>query len=109
MRKTALFLAMIVFVSAYNSVAFAADHSAAATALHALFDREWDRKMREDPVTASTLGDYRFNDRWPDVSLDAIAHSHQEDQQALTDLAAIDRAALNPEDQVNYDLFQYKY
>lgn len=88
--------------------AIAADTSAAA-ALHALFDREWDRSMRENPVTASDLGDYRFNDRWPDVSMTAIEHSHREDQKALDDLAKIDRASLNSSDQVSYDLFQWQH
>src|SRR5580693_7168923 len=67
-----------------------------ATALHQLFDREWDRSMRENPLNASDLGDYRFNDKWPDVSLQAIQHSHDEDQQALADIAKIDRSALPP-------------
>lgn len=86
-----------------------AEAEEAAPGLHALFEREWDRNMRENPITASELGDHRFNDRWPDASLAAIERSHQADLQALADLAAIDRAALSAEDQVSYDLFQWQY
>ncbi|MGE5626140.1 MAG: DUF885 domain-containing protein [Bacillota bacterium] len=82
---------------------------AATAALHALFDREWDRNMRENPLYASDLGDYRYNDQWPDVSMDAINRSHTEDQQALNDLLKIDRSRLSPEDQVSYDLFQWEH
>jgi prolyl oligopeptidase len=78
-------------------------------ALHKLFAREWSRSMREDPLRASDLGDDRFNDRWPDRSLAAIAGSHAADEQALVDLAAIHRSALSPEDRVSYDLFQWQY
>ena len=81
----------------------------AGTTLHQLFDREWDRSMRENPLSASDLGDYRFNDQWPDASMAAIERSHAEDQQALADLAKIDRASLTPQDQVSYDLFKWQY
>ena len=82
--------------------------NSAGTALHALFDREWERNMRENPLYASDLGDYRYNDKWPDASLAAIQKSHAEDQQALADLLKIDRSALSPQDQVSYDLFKWQ-
>src|SRR5579883_1172719 len=80
--------------------------SPVASALHALFDREWLREEREHPVDASLRGDRRFNDRWPDESLTAIDASHRAD---LAALARIDRAALPPADRLNYDLFQWNY
>jgi uncharacterized protein (DUF885 family) len=87
--------------------AVAADN-AATTALHQLFDREWDRNMRENPIYASDLGDYRYNDKWPDTSLAAVQKYHGEDQQALADILKIDRNALSPQDQVSYDLFKWQ-
>lgn len=77
-------------------------------ALHRLFHAEWDRAMREDPLTASDLGDRRFNSLWPDESLAAIAREAHEDRAALAALARIDRAALTPADQVSYDLFRWQ-
>ena len=44
--------------------------SAQNPALHALFDDEWERGLRESPENASYNGDPRFNDRWTDLSLD---------------------------------------
>ena len=86
----------------------AADDSA-GVALHKLFDREWDREMQEDPLNASDLGDYRFNDKWPDASMPAIERSHAADEQVLKDLATINRDTLAPQDKVSYDLFKWKY
>lgn len=77
--------------------------------LHQLFEREWDRQMRASPVRASSLGDRRFNDRWPDLSLDAIERRHRADEQALAELVKIDRASLPPSEQINYDLFKWQY
>jgi len=79
-----------------------------ALALHQLFDRAWDRNMRENPIYASDLGDYRYNDKWPDVSIAAIQKYHAEDQQDLVDLLKIDRSALPAQDQVSYDLFKWQ-
>ena len=90
-----------------TAFALAADN-AQTSALHQLFDREWDRNMRENPIYASDLGDYRYNDKWPDASLAAVQKYHGEDQQALADLLKIDRNALSPQDQVSYDLFKWQ-
>jgi uncharacterized protein (DUF885 family) len=77
-----------------------------AQELHALFDAEWEHAMETSPTWASELGDRRWNDRWPDVSLAALERENAHDQQVLTQLAAIRRDALSPEDQLNYDIFR---
>jgi len=81
----------------------------ARAALHALFDEEWERDMRENPTHASSLGDRRWNDRWGDASFEAIERRHAGNRAALERLQAIDRAALAPADQVNLDLFRREY
>ena len=63
--------------------------------------------MAHDPVTASELGDRRWNDKWQDLSLDALHEQFQHAREMLTHLHAIDRAQLSPEDQVSYDVFEY--
>ena len=78
-----------------------------AKALHALFDAEWERSMVESPENASVNGDNRFNDRWSDNSLAAIAKRQAEDRAALDTLHAIDRSRLSPADQLNYDTFEW--
>jgi uncharacterized protein (DUF885 family) len=81
----------------------------APQALHQLFTTEWDYDMQEHPERASTLGDRRWNDRWTDESIEAHARRHQHNQEVLVQLAGINRAALGPADQLNYDLFKKQY
>ena len=65
--------------------------------------------MEQHPTRASSLGDRRWNDRWGDSSLDAISKRHDHDIETLTKLTKVDRAALSPSDQLNYDLFKKDY
>ena len=81
--------------------------SAAAPALDALFAHEWERGLRDHPEKASEFGDTRYNDRWTDLSLSAIAAREAADRSALDRLHAIDRAALTAEQQLNYDTFEW--
>jgi uncharacterized protein (DUF885 family) len=81
----------------------------ATRTLHALFDSEWEYAMEQNPTWASMLGDRRYNDRWENVSLEAIRARHEHQRQALERLNRIDRNALSPQDQLNYDLFKREY
>lgn len=89
--------------------ATAAAGNSEVTALHALFDEAWERDLRESPVSASFLGDRRYNDRWGDFSAAALEASHQADIATLERLARIDRDALPENEQLNHDLFKREY
>ena len=75
--------------------------------LHKLFADEWERGLRESPEGASYNGDSRFNDRWSDLGLAAIARREAEDRAALEQLHAIDRKGLSAADQLDYDTFEW--
>jgi uncharacterized protein (DUF885 family) len=79
------------------------------TRLHALFDQEWERLLKENPTFASSLGDRRYNRRWEDLSVAAVTRSHKAELAALERLERIDRDALPASEQLNYDLFQSGY
>jgi uncharacterized protein (DUF885 family) len=81
----------------------------AAKALDELFAAEWDYQMEQHPTWASSLGDRRWNDRWGDISLEAISKRHNHDIETLVKLRTIDRGALPPADQLNFDLFKRNY
>ena len=98
------YLAAAVF--AVPVISYAADN-AATQALHQLFDREWEYQMAHDPVTASQLGDRRWNDKWQDLSLKAVRETFQHAREVLAQLHTVDRAQLSGEDQVSYDVFDY--
>lgn len=101
------FLTFIILVIAIY--AFGQEKNPASQSLHDLFTTEWDYDMQQHPEEASEMGDRRWNDRWTDESLDAHAKRHQHDQEVLARLATVDRAALTPADQLNYDLFKKRY
>ncbi len=75
-------------------------------ALHALLDAAWEDGLRDNPTYASQLGDRRYNDRWEDLSPQAIEARHAQDRARAESLARIDRAALSRELQLDYDLFK---
>ena len=77
----------------------------AAPDLHALFEEHWEWTLRTNPVFAGYLGDARFNDRWPDVSPDALRERHEERQAFLARAEAIDPAGLPAADRLNRRLF----
>ncbi|MFY8206202.1 MAG: DUF885 domain-containing protein [Arenimonas sp.] len=100
MRFTTLLLLLLALVPA----TYAGDGN---PALHRLFADEWERGMRESPENASYNGDTRFNDRWSDLSLKAIADSEAADRAAMDRLHAIDRKTLSAADQLHYDTFEW--
>jgi uncharacterized protein (DUF885 family) len=85
-----------------------AEPPAPAAALHALFEAEWERGLRENPLAAVYYGDNRFNHLLPDLSPEAIAASQAGDRAALEALRAIPRSALSPADRLNYDVFEWR-
>jgi uncharacterized protein (DUF885 family) len=101
---TALLLALAV-----SGPALAEEKSSAAKELHALFDAQWERGLRENPTTATYLGDHRFDALWPDMSPGALQASYEADKAVLTALDRIDPKALSAEDQLNRDLFRRQY
>ena len=102
-------LALSLALLSIASYAPSADSADAAKELHALFEREWERDLSDNPLSATYLGDPRYNDRWPDISPEAQAKRDAADAKVLDDLARIPRGELSPADQLNYDLFRHKY
>jgi len=76
-----------------------------AEKLDVLIESEWQHRLADEPTLATRLGDRRYNDRWEDKSLEAIAARRAHAQDVLARIKAIDRAQLPPTAQLNYDLF----
>jgi uncharacterized protein (DUF885 family) len=75
--------------------------------LQQLFDDEWDARMVREPLFASRMGVADYNDRLPDRSPHAQRRYLDEDRAFLERLQNVDRVSLSPEQQVNYDLFDF--
>jgi uncharacterized protein (DUF885 family) len=66
--------------------------------LHALFDEEWEFRLREDPLFATSVGDHRYDDRLPAVSVGAESSRTETRRQLRERLLSIDPEALDPTD-----------
>jgi uncharacterized protein (DUF885 family) len=82
------------------------ENAAVSKSFRDLLDREWEYTLREAPTFASHLGDKRYNDRWPDVSLAAIAGRHQHQRDVLAELDRIDPQQLSAANRLNYQLYR---
>ena len=67
-------IVLCTLVLALSSVAVAGP----ADDFEALLDEAWEWQLRENPMFASSLGDRRYNDRWQDESLAAIARRQEQ-------------------------------
>ncbi|MCI0607200.1 DUF885 domain-containing protein [bacterium] len=73
--------------------------------LNAFFEEEWEYGIKRNPLYATILGDLRYNDQLPDVSLEAVKQEQAHDLEVLKKLQAIDRSKLSETNQLNYDLY----
>ena len=73
-------------------------------AQNALFEEQYQTDLRNFPERATAFGDYRYNDKLAEYSLDAILQRHQTDESFLTRLEAIPAAGFSDQDQLSHDL-----
>jgi uncharacterized protein (DUF885 family) len=73
-------------------------------AQNALFDEQYESDLRNFPERATAFGDYRYNDKLAERSLDALFQYHKTDQDFLTRLEAIPSTGFTQQDQLSHDL-----
>jgi uncharacterized protein (DUF885 family) len=74
--------------------------------LHRLFDLDWEYTNVVYPENATYSGYPGQNARWTDLSVPAIQRRRADFSSELKVISAIDRARLNPTDQLSYDIFK---
>jgi uncharacterized protein (DUF885 family) len=74
--------------------------------LHALFDRSWEQRVKENPLWATSVGRHENDDKLPSVTPADLARREEARKATLTELLAIDRSKLPAAEQVNYDIFR---
>jgi uncharacterized protein (DUF885 family) len=74
--------------------------------LQQLFADDWEFRLRESPLFATSLGDTRYNDRLDPSGLADIARQTEENRRFLQRLRAIPRDSLSPRDRIDYDIFE---
>jgi uncharacterized protein (DUF885 family) len=73
-------------------------------AQNALFEEQYETDLRNFPERATAYGDYRYNDKLAEYSLDAIAQRHKTDEAFLARLNAIPSTGFSDQDQLSHDL-----
>jgi uncharacterized protein (DUF885 family) len=71
---------------------------------NALFDEQYETDLRNFPERATAFGDYRYNDKLADYSLEAIQRRHETDESFLKRLEAILTTGFSDQDQLSHDL-----
>ncbi len=71
---------------------------------HALLEREWAARLVESPLMATYVGVHTSDDKLGGATEADFARRERDTRAFQAELAAISRAALDPTDQVSYDL-----
>ena len=72
---------------------------------NALFEDSWQTALKMNPLQATAVGDYRYNDQLGDYSLAASTARHQRDLTDLASIKAIDATGFPEQDLISHDLF----
>ena len=108
LRSTAV-LAAVFLLSACggNDEPAVSEAVDAGTALHELFDEHFERNLEMNPLSATFIGDYRYNDRMANSnSPEYRAAAAAMDEEFLQRLLDIDRSQLDEQDQLSFDIFR---
>ena len=112
-----LLAAALLSTTALAAPAYAAHHGNAAHGdaakaehdkLFALFAADDEASLKRNPISALFRGDMRYADKIGDFGTDAYNDAERAAaEKNLADLKGIDRAKLNPTDQIAYDVFAW--
>jgi uncharacterized protein (DUF885 family) len=105
--KLGLLLALLALLALAANPARAGEADDEDALLAAFFRSYLDEVFRAEPMTATRLGDHRFDDRLDDLSAEARAANRARDRKALADLPKrIDAAKLSPAGRVDYGILR---
>jgi uncharacterized protein (DUF885 family) len=65
---------------------------------------EWEYELKEAPERATQVGDYRYNDRWSDISLAHVQQQKQDEQSWLSRFEAVDTTGFPEQEQLSKSL-----
>ena len=84
----------------------AADLGTRIATQNALFEDFYQTGLRNNPEAATSVGDYRYNDRLGDDSLAGIAREHAENDAFLARLRAIATDGMSDQDRLSHELLE---
>jgi uncharacterized protein (DUF885 family) len=92
-KNPRLYLGLLLMLGTMGSPARGDDTAnleARRKELNRLFADEWEYEMRESPQTATTVGDYRYNDKWDDASLAYVPKQRKDLRRWLARFESLD-------------------
>jgi uncharacterized protein (DUF885 family) len=98
---SSLFVAAVVLSVVAQNLKPVSDRIAAQ---NNLFEEQYESDLRNMPERATAFGDYRYNDKLEDHSLEAIVQRHKTDEGFLTRLEAISATGFSDQGQLSHDL-----
>jgi len=101
MRLFPVFLLLVTAAAIAQQPGSVAERVAAQ---NALFDEQYETDLRSFPQRATAFGDYRYNDKLGDYSLEAIQRRNRTDEGFLARLKAISTTGFSDQDQLSHDL-----
>src|SRR5580692_6262618 len=93
MTQPGLYLGLLLIIVTMCSPAQSdntANLEARRKELNRLIADEWEYEMRESPQTATTIGDYRYNDKWDDASLAYVSKQREDLRKWLARFESVD-------------------
>jgi uncharacterized protein (DUF885 family) len=101
LRQTLLFIVAVAGTLFAQNLKPVADRLARQ---NAIFDEQYESDLRNFPERATAFGDYRYNDKLAEYSLDAIMRRHKTDEDFLKRLEAVPTTGFTDQDQLSHDL-----
>jgi uncharacterized protein (DUF885 family) len=103
LRRAAL-PAIVLSLAAGAALAQAQSLEARRQQLKQLLADEWQYELRESPEFATIIGDYRYNDRWSDISLAHVQWQRRQEAAWLAKFQAIDTTGFPEQEKLNQSL-----
>src|SRR5664279_110237 len=101
LHNTFLFLVVVTGLAFSQEVKPVADRVAAQ---NALFEEQYESDLKNFPERATAFGDYRYNDKLTDYSLEAITQRNKSNKEFLKRIEAIPTTGFSDQDQLSHDL-----
>jgi uncharacterized protein (DUF885 family) len=101
------FFLSVLCLGAFTSLLFGQTAKQAADRIatqNAIFEEWYQSDLKNFPERATAFGDYRYNDKLADYSLQAVAQRNTGNQEFLARIQAVDTAGFSDQDQLSHDL-----
>lgn len=105
MRPLSFTLAICCSITASNSIAAPVTSLASRVAAqNALFEEQYQADLKASPETATSYGDYRYNEKLDEDSLAEVEREHATDERFLARLKAIPTTGFAEQDLLSHEL-----